>query len=107
MSIEVDTYSRFLRSDSVFVDNIETFGLLKRPNFLDVESLDQETEVIDFRVVWPFVGRPDAIAREVYGVQFLDWIIILSQNPRNTLNWPPNGITLRLPASEVVFGEGV
>jgi len=104
MSINILPYSRFGVSEPIIVDNQETFGLLTRYSFLDASNLEDE-EIGRFEVRPPFHERPDLISNQIYNVPSLHWVIILFNNPRQTLNWPPNGTVIRYPLPEVVYAE--
>lgn len=81
-----------------------TFGLFNRLNFLDPNNLSED-QIFKFEVRPPFNGRPDLIADEIYGVSILSWVLILFNNPRETLLWPENGSVIKYPSSIVVFSE--
>lgn len=104
MSIEVEGFSRLRFTDAVIVDGQETFGLFDRPDFLDIRSIDDD-QVIEFTVRPPYVGHPDLIANDVYGSPRLDWVVVMFNNPRETLNWPINGSIIRLPSASLVLPE--
>ena len=104
MALNLLPYSRFAISDPIIVDGVETFGLFRRFKFLDPRNL-QNTQILKFEVRPPFDGRPDRIADTLYGASTLDWVIILFNNPRDTLSFPINGTVIKYPVPSVVFAE--
>jgi len=104
MTINILPYSRFGISEAIIVENKETFGLLTRYSFLDPDNLEPE-QIARLEIRPPLNERPDLIADQVYGIPHLHWVIILFNNPRETLNWPLNGTVIRYPVPDVVFAE--
>jgi len=104
MPIEVSSTSRFRNTEPIVADGVDTFGMLNRFSFLDVDSLN-ETDIIEFVVDGSSAGRPDLISTRVYGIPFLSWVVILASNPENPLNWPLTHTVLKLPSKSVVFAE--
>jgi len=47
-------------------------------------------------------GRPDLIARDYYGNSHLEWVIVLANRPKNTLNWPSIGDVIKIPNDSFV-----
>lgn len=47
-------------------------------------------------------GRPDLIAESEYGDPHLEWILVLSNAPRNPFNWPKNGEIIKIPNRDFV-----
>lgn len=48
------------------------------------------------------VGRPDKLAAKFYGDPHLEWIIIFANRPKNPLNWPSAGDTIKIPNNSFV-----
>lgn len=101
MAIETDSNSRFLETEAIIFNGIETFGLWQRPDFLDPDKLNEE-DIISVIVEGPQAGRPDVIADILYGSQLLDWVIVMFNKPKNTLGWPSVGDVIRAPSASVV-----
>ena len=100
MSIDVPSNSRFSISQPIVTpDGIETFGLMKKFDFL---TTDQYT---NYEVTPGKVHRPDLIADEVYGSPSFYWIVIMYNRPKNPFRWPENKEVIRLPLASVVIPE--
>lgn len=104
MSIDVTSTSRFRLTEPIVIDGRETFGLWTRPEGLKRENLNQD-DIKTIRITQATAGRPDLIAFQEYGTPLLEWIIIMFNRPRNTLNWPPVGAQIDIPRRGVVLGN--
>lgn len=104
MPIDVPSNSRFGISEPILVDGRETFGLTTPFPFLDIDKLP-ENRIIRFTVTSDFAGRPDLIAKEIYGTAFFDWVIIMSTKPQNPFNFPQTGTVLKLPDVSTVITQ--
>jgi len=104
MPIQSDDFSRLRFTEPVVINGVETFGSFDRPSFLDRKQLSDE-EILEFEVRPPFAKHPDLIAFELYGSERLDWVIVMFNNPENTLNWPPNGAIIQYPSPDLVLPE--
>lgn len=51
-----------------------------------------------------FDGRPDLIAAEFYGDPQLEWVIVIANRPKNPLNWPEIGESIKIPNSAWLRG---
>lgn len=108
MSLELDAGSRFQFTPTVLVtlpngETVETFGTWKMPNFLKKRPADEN--IGRYVVTSGVEGRPDEIAAEIYGSQYLDWILVAFNNAVDPLNWPKAGTVLEYPLPRVVFAE--
>jgi len=100
MPIKVPSNSRFKLSDAIVTsDGHETFGLMKKFNFLDSE------DYIEYKITQPFAHRPDRIADSIYGSPSYFWVVIMYNKQRNPLLWPKLGEIIRLPPPRVVIPE--
>lgn len=102
MSLEVDSLSRFKDTEALVKDNVETFGLWVRPDFLKPGNLKEE-EIITISVDQKFAGRPDTISQEYYNTPYLEWVVIMFNKPLNTVGWPEAGSVIRIPVREQVI----
>lgn len=103
MPIGLDDYSRFKNTSTIIYNDVETFGKWAMPSIL-TRTLS-ESDVQYFVVPNNLEGRPDRIAKQIYGTSSLDWLIIAFSKPRSTLNWPRTGTVLRLPKQAVALAE--
>lgn len=108
MALATDETSRFRKTPEqlIFIPGIgevETFGVWVRPRFL-TEKLD-ERNIGQIVVTTAEQGRPDILARRVYGASRYDWILIAFNNARDVLNWPEPGTTVQFPLPQVIFNE--
>ena len=104
MAISLDSTSRFKQTEPVNKDGKETFGLWVRPEALKKENLNKE-QIKILAITQANAGRPDLIAYDEYGSQYLDWIIIMFNRPLNTLNWPQAGLRIEIPIRSVILGK--
>ena len=102
MPIEVPSTSRFTITEAIIRDGKETFGRWKRPAFTDLDTLNED-DILTFSVDSSFAGRPDLIAFDQYGSSLLEWVVVMSNRPKNTLGFPPIGSVIRLPSRALVL----
>lgn len=94
------SYSRFRNTPLVLTRNgAETYGLMAGFESLKNMNGDQYQEWI---VDNEYEGRPDQIALKFYSLSFYDWVIVMSNRPKNTLNWPKTGEVIKIPNIEFV-----
>lgn len=101
MSIELSTFSRFFQTEPIVKDDIETFGLWKRPDFLKLEELGED-DLITIIIDSNLAGRPDQISLMQYGTPFLEWVVIMFNRPQNPLGWPRLGSIIKIPRKSLV-----
>ena len=102
MPIELPTNSRFIETQPIIRDGLETFGRWKRPSFFaGLNDDDLVTIVVDNATA----GRPDVIAADLYGTPFLEWVIVMLNRPKNTLGWPPTGSTIKAIDPSIVLAN--
>lgn len=104
---DLDSESRFRKTEIIPINGEFSFGLFKPPSFLDPVNL-RDSDIIQFKVRPPFARSPWRIANNVYGNPLLDWVVIhfKPNQPLNVLNWPENGTIILLPSPNVVLGAG-
>lgn len=102
MTIQKDPHSRFLLSNPVIHNNVETFGLMAKHFFLDPKNL-RDDQINSFEVTPEFAGKPWAIADKLYNSPVLDWVIVLFNKPINPVNWPVVGTVIKVPVEDVVI----
>ena len=85
--------SRFLFTDKIKYDGKKTFNRWVAP---DVVGLDN-TRFSNYVVTAERQGRPDQISEDIYGTHIYWWILVAYNAPRNTLNWPLPGETIKAP----------
>jgi len=108
MPLELDAGSRFQFTPSVLVvmpngETVETFGTWKIPKFL--KNRPTPDNIGRYVVTSGMEGRPDKISTEIYGSQYLDWVLIAFNNATDPLNWPVAGTVIEYPLPSVVFAE--
>ena len=101
MAITPGSFSRFLETDPVKKDGIETFGLWVRQDFLKREDLNED-DLITLNINQRFAGRPDLIALNNYGTSLLEWVVIMFNRPLNPLGWPLAGSVIQIPERSLV-----
>ena len=101
MAIETESISRFIDTDPIKFNGIETFGKWQAPSFLD-RSVLGEDDIIKLQIENRLEGRPDLIALEQYGNSLLEWVVVMFNKPKNPLNWPLTGEIIELPATVIV-----
>lgn len=104
MAIQVDNLSRLKFSDPIIINGKEMFGLWNRPNWMDINNIE-DRNVQNFMVNQETAGRPDLIANTIYGTPLLEWVVIMFNNPINTLGFPKSGTTIKLPRPTLVFSN--
>lgn len=103
MPIDYNENSRFRKSKPIAVSGVETQGRWVRPGWL-VERPSAD-KVRRYRVPSEHEGRPDLIAQSVYGSSELDWVLLVFNGVRDTLNWPRAGSVIEYPIDSVVVPE--
>lgn len=103
MPLATNDFTRFLDTQTILFNGVETFGKWQRPSILK-RQLD-ESEIQYIAVTNANQGRPDLISLELYGTTFLDWLIIAFNNPRSTLNWPRTGDVIVVPRQAIALAE--
>jgi hypothetical protein len=94
------SYSRFRNTPLVRTRNgAETYGLMEGFDILKNLKGDQYGEWI---VTNEYEGRPDLIALKFYVLSYYDWIIVMANRPKNTLNWPKTGETIKIPKLNLI-----
>ena len=94
------SYSRFRNTPLVKTKNgAETYGLMEGFDILKHLTGDQYEEWI---VLNEYEGRPDLIGGKFYSSTFYDWVIIMANRPKNTLNWPKTGETIKIPNIDII-----
>lgn len=94
------SYSRFRNTPLIKTKNgAETYGLMDGFSSLKNMTGDQYEEWI---VTNEYEGRPDLIALKFYSLSFYEFIITMSNRPKNTLNWPKTGDTIKIPNMDFV-----
>lgn len=90
--------SRFKFSQLINVDGKETYGRWVPPSFM-------ESKGTTYIVPSALAGRPDLISNVVFRTPRYDWAIIMFNSPRDPLNWPKAGETIRLPDIASILSE--
>lgn len=108
MSIKLDSGSRFYDTPVILAtasngELVETYGVWKLPSFIKTRPNDDQIGKLQIQT--GRVGRPDLIAADLYGSQYLDWILIAFNNTLDVLNWPQAGTIIEYPLPGVVFAE--
>jgi len=99
----LDDFSRFSKTQVVFVEGNETFGRWVPYSFLEQRPAEEDIGV--FQVTTATEGRPDLISNALYGTPLLDWVLIAFNNATEVLNWPRTGDNIEYPLQNVVFPE--
>jgi hypothetical protein len=94
--------ARFNESMPIIFDGKESFGMWKKPKFLDGRPFE---ETVEYVVDNTKAGRPDLISDEIYGTPQLYWVVISAMRPMVTTNWPNAGDVLKLPSSSEVYAQ--
>jgi len=103
MALQTDPFSRFNRTETVFLGGHEVFGRWRLPDVLKNEQ--NADRITHYQVRAGRQGRPDLISRDIYGTTHLDWLIIAFNDATDVLNWPRVGTVIKLPARALVIGE--
>ncbi len=96
-----DSTSRFYSLESIIINGKPTYGRASLPDALQEANLTPG-QIARMTITQQYVGRPDALANDVYGTPFLEWIIVMFNKPMNPLGWPQAGITIKLPTKDAV-----
>ncbi len=99
----LDNFSRFINTDPVIYNGLETYGRWKQFSFLAKRPSDDLISV--YQVTSQFEGRPDLIAFTLYGNAQLDWVLLAFNNVFETLGWPRTGSLIEYPVDSVVLSE--
>ncbi len=102
MPLLIGAHSRLLYMDVVNYKGVETYGRWKPPSFLQERPADEF--IGSYTVTAADEGRPDSIAFDLYGSEFLDWILI-AFNSATDVNWPPAGSVIKYPIPALVSRE--
>lgn len=95
------SFNRFRRSDLIKTrDGAETYGRMEV--YGDLLRNISGDDLIEWNVDNQFEGRPDLIANLFYGVSHYEWIIVFANRPKNPLNWPKTGDTIKIPKRDFV-----
>lgn len=95
MPIELSSFSRFNGTEAFIRDGKEVFGRWARPDFLNEDKLN-ENDISKVFIDNTLAGRPDLIANQAYGTPFLEWVIIMFNNPKDLLGWPKAGTVIKV-----------
>ena len=97
----VATTSRFVDTELIEVDGLAVYGLWVRPDVINRDNLNEE-DIITLSIDGSLAGRPDLIAQEQYGTPYLEWVVIMFNNPQNPLGWPKTGSVIQIPSKSAV-----
>ncbi len=93
--------SRFANTPFILTkDGNETYGLTEGMDslrFINGDNLEPP-----FKVPNSLEGRPDLIADKFYNNVHLEWIIVMTNRPKNTVGWPRAGDIIQIPKREYV-----
>jgi hypothetical protein len=98
-----DDFSRFSKTPKVSVDGKETYGQWKPHSFL-TQDLDSKY-IRAFKVTSATEGRPDKIAKVLYGTSLLSWVLLAYNNVTEPFGWPKSGTIIQYPIDEVVLPQ--
>lgn len=104
MSLSIDPQSRFGLSESIYNKGQETFGIMKKHFFLDINNLKEE-DVLSIQITHDLVGKPWAIADKYYNSPVLDWVVVMFNKPLNPVNWPAAGAVIKIPSRDIVLSN--
>ena len=92
--------SRFIKTPLIKTrDGKDTYSIIE--GFESLKKLSGEN--FQYYVVENcFVGRVDLIANNFYGDSHLEWVIVLANSPKNPLNWPAAGASIKIPNNTYV-----
>lgn len=71
----------------------KSYGRWVPPSFL----FNSGTTWQNYVVPPQFEGRPDSISQDIYGTVIYWWVLVAFNSPRDTLNWPTSGDTIKAP----------
>lgn len=99
------SYSRFRNTDLIRTRNgAETYGLMEGFDALKNMNGDQYDE---WSTENGYDGRPDLISLKFYNLSFYDWVIVMGNRPKNTINWPKSGEVIKIPRMSFVRTLGL
>lgn len=99
MAVLLNT-SRFIKTPLTKTrDGKDTYGIIQ--GFDSLRDIDGDN-IESFLVDSCYSGRPDLIAQLFYGNPHLEWVIVFANRPKNTLNWPKAGSTIKIPRNTFV-----
>lgn len=105
MAFGIRSNSRFVLSTPILTrDGRATFGIAKKFRFMNRKNLNED-QIKPFVVTHEYAGRPDKIARKLYGNEDLHWIPVQFNRAENPLNWPILGQVIEYPTQDAVFAE--
>lgn len=88
-------FSRFKRTNLIKTrSGAETYGLMEG---FDILRNSKTTDFNNYIVPGEYEGRPDLIAQHFLGSSFYEWMIVMSNRPKNPLGWPKVGQLIRIP----------
>lgn len=91
--------SRFRLSERIDFDGKQTFGRWVEPSFM--RKPPQQVYIVPAQ----FAKRVDLISNFMYGSPQYYWAIVAYNAPRNPLNWPEAGETIRIPDLQQILVE--
>jgi hypothetical protein len=94
----IDVTSRFKYTPYIKFGGQTTYGLWVKPRFMTA------ARYTTYKVYSGMGGRLDLISDDVYDTPDLYWVIAMFNNVR-TLNWPPVGVTIKIPLKEDILYE--
>ena len=105
MGLIMESYSRFKLTEQIIdINGNETFGIMKKYDFLQRDKLDKD-DIKKIFIEGTRVGRPDLIALDLYGSSIYYWVLMLFNNVVDPFGWPQNQTLIEAPSSSVVFTE--
>ena len=94
--MELEPYSRFLKTSPIRYDNKDTFGLWTKIQLDNTE---------DFVVPNSLEGRPDLISDLQYDTPVFWWVIVAFNHPEEIIGFPKTGQVIKIPRrSELITG---
>ncbi len=103
MPLNVGSFSRFKNTETIIFRDEEVHGKWVPPTVL-AEGLPEGQFK---RIIVPASreGRPDRIANDEYGSTELDWVLIVFNNARESLNWPRAGEVISIPNIDAISSD--
>lgn len=103
MALKSNSHSRYKLSKPIkTVDGNDTFGLMTKFDFLDIDNLN-DNQVFNYQVTSVTRHRPDLIATEVYGSPLLHWVVTMFNKPKSPWLWPEVNDVIKLPSKSAVL----